>query len=113
MMIKLHSIVPDQPINASISPLIYSLLLIGEPYTVTCNVSKLPGLTRTPTAQWIQVTTGTGRLISPTPSQATLKFSLLRTSDAGTYRCQGNLNTTVYPDLLSDSSDFDLNVQSK
>ncbi len=49
----------------------------------------------------------------PTPNEAALEFSPLRTSDAGRYRCQGNLNTTVQPELLSDSRDFNLIVQSK
>ena len=83
-------------------------------YIVTCSVSKLPGLTRTPTAQWLKVAMGTERIISSTPNEAALNFSPLKTSDAGRYRCQGNLNTTVYSQPLSSNiSDFDLITQSK
>ena len=82
-------------------------------YIVTCTVSKLPGLTRTPTALWLKVTMGNKRIISPTPNEAALTFSPLRTSHAGTYRCQGNVSTTVHSQPLSDSNDIDLIVQSK
>ena len=76
-------------------------------------MSKLPGLTRTPTAQWMKVALGTKRIGMPAPNQAVLTFSPLRTSDAGIYRCQGNLNTTVQPELLLDSSDFAIIAQSE
>ncbi len=80
---------------------------------MTCAVSKLPGLTRTPTAQWLKVSMGTERIGMPTANQAALEFSPLRTTDAGRYRCQGNLGTTVKPGLLLDSSDFDIIAQSE
>ncbi len=81
---------------------------------MTCTVSKLPGLTRTPTAQWLKVSIETERIISSTPNEAALNFSPLKTSDAGRYRCQGNLNTTVHSQPLSSNiSDFDLITQSK
>ncbi len=75
-------------------------------------MSKLPGLTRTPTAQWLKVSIETERIISSTPNEAALNFSPLKTSDAGRYRCQGN--TTVHSQPLSSNiSDFDLITQSK
>ncbi len=80
---------------------------------MTCSVSKLPGLTRTPTAQWLNDTMGNEGIISPTPNEAALTFSPLKTSHAGTYRCQGNVSTTVHSLPLSDSNDIDLIVQSK
>ncbi len=80
---------------------------------MTCSVSKLPGLTRTPTAQWLNNAMGNKGIILPTPNEATLTFSPLKTSHAGTYRCQGNISTTVHSQPLSDSSDIDLIVQSK
>ena len=46
-------------------------------------------------------------------NRSTLNFAPLRTSDAGTYRCQGNVSTTVHSQLLSDSNDIDIIVQSK
>ncbi len=73
-------------------------------------MSKFPGLTRTPTAQWMK---GTKTIGMPTLNEAALTFSPLRTSDAGSYRCLGNLNTTVQPGLLLDSSDFDIIAQSE
>ena len=76
-------------------------------------MSKLPGLTHTPTAQWLKVTTGTERIDTPTLNQAALDLSPLRTSDAGRYRCQGNLSTTVRSQAFSNSSDFNLIAQSK
>ncbi|XP_064386521.1 uncharacterized protein LOC135335055 isoform X2 [Halichondria panicea] len=104
--------VPQQPIIASIRKSVPSIPLIGKMYIVTCSVSKLPGLTRTPTAQWLKVAMGTERIISSTPNEAALNFSPLKTSDAGRYRCQGNLNTTVYSQPLSSNiSDFDLITQ--
>ena len=80
---------------------------------MTCAVFKLPGLIHTPTAQWLKVSMGTERIGMPTPNEAALEFSPLRTSDAGRYRCQGNLNTTVRSQPLLNSSDFDLISQSK
>ncbi len=80
---------------------------------MTCSVSKLPGLTSTPTAEWLKVAMGTERIISSTPNKADLEFSPLRTSDAGTYRCQGNVNTTVQFQPLSNSNDFNLIAQSE
>ncbi len=76
-------------------------------------MSKLPGLTRTPTAQWMKVALGTKTIGMPAPNEAALTFSPLRTSDAGRYLCLGNLNTTVQPGLLLDSSDFDIIAQSE
>ena len=46
-------------------------------------------------------------------NRSTLNFSPLRTSDAGRYRCQGNVSTTVHSQPLSDSNDIDIIVQSK
>ncbi len=46
-------------------------------------------------------------------STSTLNFTPLKTSNAGQYRCQGNINTTVSDTPISDSSDFNLTVQSK
>ncbi len=46
-------------------------------------------------------------------NRSILNFSPLRTSDAGRYRCQGNVSTTVHSQPLSDSNDIDIIVQSK
>ncbi len=106
--------VPEQAINTSISspsddPI---TLLAGEVFSRTCIVSKLLGLTDTPTVQWTRVDEGDSRLLEA--SQSTLNFSPLRTSDAGKYRCQGNLSTTALSDnSLSRNSDFDLIITSK
>ncbi len=56
---------------------------------------------------------GTKRIGMPTPNEAALTFSPLRTSDAGIYRCQGNLITTIRSLPLSGSRDFNLIAQSK
>ncbi len=113
LIIKNYLTVPQQPITASISPTIPSLPLIGEPYIVTCSVSKLPGLSRTPTAQWVKVALETERISMPTPNEAALTLSPLKTSDAGRYHCQGNLTTTIRSLPLLSSSNFTLIAQSK
>ncbi len=109
-IIQHYPTVPQQPINASISPSSLSLPLIGEPYIVTCTVSLLPGLTRTPTAQWLKVAMGEEL---NNLNRSTLNLSPLRTSDAGRYRCQVNVSTIVHSQPLSDSNDIDIIVQSK
>ena len=76
-------------------------------------MSKLPGLTRTPTAQWVNVTMETEQIGMPTLNKAVLIFSPLRSSDAGIYYCLGNLNTTIHSQPLSNSSNFTLIAQSK
>ena len=105
--------VPQQPITAIIRTSSPSIPQVGEPYSRICTVSKFPGLAHTPTAQWLKISTGTERIGMPTPNEAALEFFPLRTSDAGRYRCQGNLNTTVRSQPLLNSSDFDLISQSK
>ncbi|XP_064386526.1 sushi, von Willebrand factor type A, EGF and pentraxin domain-containing protein 1-like isoform X2 [Halichondria panicea] len=102
--------VPQQPITINIRTSSPSLI-IGEPYNVTCTVSKLPGLTRTPTAQWVNVTMETEQIGMPTLNKAVLIFSPLRSSDAGIYYCLGNLNTTIHSQPLSNSSNFTLIAQ--
>ncbi len=104
--------VPRQAINATISSFIDPV--VGKAYNRICNVSKLPGLTSTPTAQWMKVDGDDGeRIMLSEQSTSTLNFTPLRTSNAGQYRCQGNINTTVSDTPLSDSSDFNLTVTSK
>ncbi len=112
-IIQHYPTAPKQPITARISSSIPSTPQVGESYSRICIISKLSGLTRTPITQWMKVTMGTERINSPTPNEAALEFSPLRTSDAGRYRCQGNLNTTVQHELLSDSSYFDLIAKSE
>ncbi len=80
---------------------------------MTCTVSKFPGLTRTPSAQWMKVAMGNKIISMPTPDHAVLNFPSLRTSDASTYRCQGNLSTTIRSQPLLNNSDFNLIAQSE
>ncbi|XP_064386053.1 sushi, von Willebrand factor type A, EGF and pentraxin domain-containing protein 1-like [Halichondria panicea] len=107
-MVTISIKIPEQPINASIRTSSPSTPLIGQLYNWTCTVSLFPGLTRTPTAQWLKVTMGEE---INNLNRSTLNFSPLRTSDAGRYRCQGNVSTTVHSQSLSDSNDIDIIVQ--
>ncbi len=105
--------VPGQSINTNISPSSDSTPQVGLLYIVKCTVSKFPGLTRTPTAQWLKVSMGTKRIGMPTPNEAALTLSPLKTSDAGRYRCQGNLSTIIHSLPLSNNTDLTLIAQSK
>ena len=62
--------------------------VVGEPYTLTCTISVLPGLVNTPTATW---TYHNGSVIQSTPTTSVITFHPLRTSHAGQYICRGSV----------------------
>ena len=75
----------------------------------------MSGLTETPTAQWFDnkglVTEGNG-VVSPR-EQSTLTFSPLKTSHAGSYRCEGSLSSPALEKPLVTYSTWELTVRSK
>ena len=71
---------------------------LGQPYTLTCNVSATGGVTGTPTVQWVgpgspaPIVTGGDFTVSST-SPYTLTINPLRQSHAGQYTCQANVGS--------------------
>ena len=69
---------------------------LGQPYTLTCNVSVASGVTGTPTVQWVgprssaPITTGGDFTVSSTPPH-TLMINTLRPSHAGQYTCRATV----------------------
>ena len=69
---------------------------LGQPYTLTCNVSVASGVTGTPTVQWVgpgsptPIVTGGDFTVSSTPPY-TLTFNPLRQSHGGKYTCQATV----------------------
>ena len=69
---------------------------LGQPYTLTCNVSVASGVTGTPTVQWVgpgssaPIVTGGDFTVSSTPPY-TLTINTLRPSHAGQYTCQATV----------------------
>ena len=66
---------------------------LGQPYTLTCNVSVASGVAGTPTVQWVApgqsapIVTGEDFTVSSTPPY-TLAIIPLRQSHAGQYTCR-------------------------
>ena len=75
----------------------------------------MSGLTETPTAQWFDskglITEGNGVL--STGGQSTLTFSPLKTSHAGSYRCEGSVTSPALEQPLVTNSTWELTVRSK
>ena len=86
MYINFFPIVPDNAITATHST--SGSAVVGEPYTLTCTISTLPGLVNTPTATW---TYHNGNVIQSTPNTSVISFNPLRTSHAGQYICRGSV----------------------
>ena len=89
---------------------------IGQSYSLLCRVLKnVSGLTETPTTQWFDsnglVIEGTGVL--STGGQSTLIFSPLKTSHAGSYRCEGSVISPALEQPLVTDSTWELNIQSR
>ena len=83
--------------------------------TLTCTVNEtIPGLTNTPSAQWMKDSrlvnstddiTVNVTVANDTTTISTLSFSSLRTSHAGPYTCQGTLvSPAAQNDIISISS---------
>ena len=71
---------------------------LGQPYTLTCNVSVASGVTGTPSVQWVgpgssaPIVTGGDFTVSST-SPYTLIINPLRQSHAGQYTCQATVGS--------------------
>ena len=69
---------------------------LGQPYTLTCNVSVASGVTGTPTVQWVgpgssaPLVTGGDFTVNSTPPY-TLTINPLRQSHAGQYTCRATV----------------------
>ena len=70
--------------------------MLGQSYSLTCNVNVTSGVTGTPTVQWMRsgsstpITTGGDFTVSST-SPYTLTINPLRQSHAGQYICQATV----------------------
>ena len=72
--------------------------MLGQQYTLTCNVSVASGVTSTPVVQWMgpgssaPIATGGHFTVSSTPPY-TLTINPLRQSHAGQYTCQATVGS--------------------
>jgi len=89
---------------------------LGQPYTLTCNVSVASGVTGTPAVQWMgpgssaPFTTGGDFTVSST-SPYTLTINPLRQSHAGQYTCQATVGGDTAWDRLSHGEHFRLVIE--
>ena len=73
---------------------------LGQPYTLTCNVSVASGVTGTPTVQWVgrgssaPIVTGGDFTVSIT-SPYTLTINPLLQSHSGLYTCQATVSANT------------------
>ena len=85
---------------------------VGENYTLTCTVptKESSGLTNAPKAQWFY-----NKMLATdeTEGQSTLTFSPLKTSHAGSYRCEGSVTSPALEQPLVTNSTWELTVKSK
>ena len=79
---------------------------LGQPYTLTCNVSVASGVTGTPTVQWMgpgnstPITTGGDFTVANTSSTSyILTINPLHQSHAGQYTCQATVGGDTGTDL--------------
>ena len=72
-------------------------------------------LTEIPTAQWFENKgQAIGRNVAvSTGGQSTLTFSPLKTSHAGSYRCEGSVTSPALEQPLVSSDTWELTVRSK
>ena len=84
--------VPDNAVTAT--PSTSGSAVVGEPYTLTCTISVLPGLVNTPNATW---TYHNGNVIQSTPTTSVITFNPLRTSHAGQYICRDSVMSPASP----------------
>ena len=96
----------------------------SEDLTLTCTVNEvIDGLTNIPSAQWMTtsglVITGNditinGTMIDEMTTTVTLSFSLLHTSHAGEYMCQGTLELpATVTNFTSEPTNVSINIRCK
>ena len=101
-----------------------SVVAGSEDLTLTCTVNKvIDGLTNIPSAQWMTtsglVITGDDITINETiidemTTTVTLSFSLLHTTHAGKYMCQGTLELpATVTNFTSTPTNVSVNVMCK
>ena len=83
---------------------------VGERYSLTCTVTGADRLNPTITYRWFNGTT----LVSVVQQSETLSFSSLSLSDAGEYRCDVTVSSTLLSQPITNMSNTqDLTLQSK
>ena len=84
---------------------------VGESYSLTCTVTGADRLNPTITYQWFKDNT----VVSLTgETQSTLSFSSLSLSDAGQYRCDVTVSSTLLSQSVTKMSNTqDLTLQSR
>ena len=82
---------------------------VGESYSLTCTVTGADRLNPTITYQWFKDNT-----VVSGETQSTLSFSSLSLSDAGQYRCDVTVSSTLLSQPITKMSNTqDLTLQSK
>ena len=82
---------------------------LGESYPLTCTVTGADRLNPTVTYQWFKNTA-----VVSGETQSTLSFSSLSLSDAGQYRCDVTVSSTLLSQSITKMSNTqDLTFQSK
>ena len=85
--------------------------IIGESYRLVCIVLRnVSGLTSKPTAQWFNSSEEISRKFA---TNSSLEFSTLKTSHAGSYRCEGSVTSPAVEQPLVTISTWELTVRSK
>ena len=72
---------------------------VGESYSLTCTVTGADRLNATITYQWLKDNT-----VVSGETQSTLSFSSLSLSDAGQYRCDVTVSSTLLRDSITAQS---------
>ena len=82
---------------------------VGESYSLTCTVTGADRLNPTIAYKWFKGTT-----VVSGETQSTLSFSSLSLSDAGQYRCDVTVSSTLLSQSITKMSNtHDLTLQSK
>ena len=82
---------------------------VGESYSLTCTVTGADRLNPTIAYQWFKDNT-----VVSGGTQSTLSFSSLSLSDAGQYRCDVTVSSTLLSRSIAEMSNtHDLTLQSK
>ena len=97
--------------------------LAGDSYTLTCTVQVVEGLVVKPVVQWLDpfsnaIVNGSDFTVgnpvtNGTTTTLTLTFNPLHTSHGGRYTCQASVTVNVVSISVSNSTTFDVRLQSK